>query len=116
MVFYMSKRLAESALLIGSMVLSNDSISHRQFTSIAPGPLDLEGSVVGPRALARMVFYMSESLAESALLIGSTVLSKKKTIKFGSPIHIYRPCGADIKLAARTSSLRWAYIACGGHV
>jgi hypothetical protein len=71
----MSERLAESRLLIGSTVLSNDSISHRQFASIAPAPLDFVGSVVGTPALARMVFYMSIRLAESASFIGSTVLS-----------------------------------------
>jgi hypothetical protein len=46
-VFYMSKRLAESAVLIGSMVLSNDSNSHRQFASIAPWLFDSQKSVVG---------------------------------------------------------------------
>jgi hypothetical protein len=75
MVVHMSRRLAESALLIGSMVLSNDSNSRRQFVSIAPGPFDFRGSVVEPQALDRMVVCMSTRLAESALLIGSMVLS-----------------------------------------
>jgi hypothetical protein len=78
MLFYMSKRLAESALLIRSTVLSNDSNSHRQFASIAPTPsppFDFRGSIVGPQGLAQMLFYMSKRHAESALLIGSTVLS-----------------------------------------
>jgi hypothetical protein len=56
-------------------VLSNDSDLHRQFASIDPGPFDSQGSVVGPLGLVKMVFYMSRRLAESALLIGSTVLS-----------------------------------------
>jgi hypothetical protein len=74
-MFYMSRRLAESALLIGSTVLSIDSNSHRQFPSIAPGPFDFRGSVVEPQGLARMLFYLSRKLAKSALLLGSTVLS-----------------------------------------
>jgi hypothetical protein len=75
MVLTMTRRLAEMAILIGSMVLSNDSISHRQFASLAPGPFDCQGSVVGPPALAKIMFYMHRRLAESAVLIGSTVLS-----------------------------------------
>jgi hypothetical protein len=75
MVSYMSKRLSESALLIGSTVLSNDSNSHGQFTSIAPWPFDSQRSVVGPQGLNRMVFYMSQRLDGSALLIASTLLS-----------------------------------------
>jgi hypothetical protein len=75
LVFYVSMRLAESALLIGSTVLPNDSNSHRQFASIAPWAFDSQGSVVGPQGLDMMVFYMSRNLAESALLLGSTVLS-----------------------------------------
>jgi hypothetical protein len=75
MVSFMSKILAESALLIGSMVLSNDSDSHPQFASIAPGRFDFEGSIVGPQGLDKMVFYMSKRQAESVLLIRSTVLS-----------------------------------------
>jgi hypothetical protein len=59
MVFHMSKRLAESALLIGSTVLSNDSNLDRQFVSIAPGAFDFEGSIVGLPGLAKMVFYIS---------------------------------------------------------
>jgi hypothetical protein len=74
-VFYMPRRRTESALLIASTVLSNDSNSHRQFASIAPEPLDFEGSVVGPLALAKTVFYMPRRRTESALLIASTLLS-----------------------------------------
>jgi hypothetical protein len=70
-----SKRLAESALLIGSIVLSNDSNSHRQFASIAPWPFDSQRSVVGPQGLDIVVSYMSRRLSESAFLIASTVLS-----------------------------------------
>jgi hypothetical protein len=75
MVFYISRTLAESALLIGSTVLSNDSISHRQFASLGPRPFDFRGSVVGPWRVVIMVFHMSRTLAESMLLIASTVLS-----------------------------------------
>jgi hypothetical protein len=70
----MSGRLAENALLIALTVLSNASNSHRQFASIAHGPFDSQGSVVGPLGLATMVFYMTRRLAETALLIASTVL------------------------------------------
>jgi hypothetical protein len=44
MAFDMYGMLAESALLIGATVLSNDSISHRRFASIAPGPVYFEVS------------------------------------------------------------------------
>jgi hypothetical protein len=71
----MSKRPAESALLIGSTVLSNDSDSHRQFASIAPWPFDSHKSVVGPPADAKTVFYMSRGVTKSAVLLASTVLS-----------------------------------------
>jgi hypothetical protein len=70
MVFYMSRSLAESGLLIASTVLSNDSNLDRQFASIAPGAFDSQGSVVEPQGLAEMVFYISGTLAESAFLIG----------------------------------------------
>jgi hypothetical protein len=46
MVFYMSRRLAESALSIVSTVLSNNSNSHRQFAPTTSGPFDSRGSVV----------------------------------------------------------------------
>jgi hypothetical protein len=86
----MSKCLAKSAVLIGSMVLSNDSSLHRhppcQFASTPSPPVDHQGSVVGPPGLARMVFYMSRNLAESAVLIGSTVLSND------SSLHRHPPC------------------------
>jgi hypothetical protein len=72
---HMSRRLAESAVLIGSTVLSNDSNLDRQFASIAPGRFDSQGSVVGPRGLDTALFYMCGRLAESAILIASTVLS-----------------------------------------
>jgi hypothetical protein len=75
MLFYMSKRLAGCALLIGSTVLSNDSNAHRQFASKAPGLFHFEGSNVRPPALAKTVVYMSTRLAESVLLIASTLLS-----------------------------------------
>jgi hypothetical protein len=71
----MSKRLAENALLIGSTVLSNDSNSHRQFAPTASPQPDFQRSVVGPLVLAKMVVYMSKRLAESGLLIASTLLS-----------------------------------------
>jgi hypothetical protein len=71
----MSRRLAESAVLIGSTVLSNDSNLDRQFASIAPGRFDSQGSVVGPRGLDTALFYMCGRLGESAILIASTVLS-----------------------------------------
>jgi hypothetical protein len=71
----MSRGPSERAVLIGSTVLSNDSISHRQFASMAPGPFDSQGSVVGPQGLDIMLCYMYGRLAESAVLIGSTVLS-----------------------------------------
>jgi hypothetical protein len=69
-VFYMCRRSGESALSIGSTVLSNDSNLDRQFASIAPGAFDSQGSVVEPQGLAEMVFYISGTLAESAFLIG----------------------------------------------
>jgi hypothetical protein len=75
----MSRRLPESALLIGSTVLSNDSILHRHRSANShptPSPhFDSRGSLVGPQGLDIMVLYMSKRFAESALLIGSTVLS-----------------------------------------
>jgi hypothetical protein len=75
MVFYIAERLAGIALLIALTVLSNDSNSHRQFASIAHGSFDSQRSAVGPQRLANTVRYMSERLAESALLIAATVLS-----------------------------------------
>jgi hypothetical protein len=48
---------------------------HRQFAAIAPRLFDSQGSIVGPQGLEKMVFYMDERYGESALLIGSTVLS-----------------------------------------
>jgi hypothetical protein len=74
-VFHMFKRLAESALFIGLMVLSIASNTHRHRSAKASAPFDFQGSVVGPPELAKVVFYMSGNLAESAVLIGSTVLS-----------------------------------------
>jgi hypothetical protein len=76
-VFYMSKRLAESPLLIGSTVLSNDSHLDRQFASLAPGPFDSQGIVVGPQELAIMVFYITKTFTESSILICLMVLSLK---------------------------------------
>jgi hypothetical protein len=93
MVFYMAKRLAEGALLIGSTVLSNDSNSHPQFASRAPGRFDFEGGIVGPPALAKMVFYMSRKLAESTLLIGSTVLSIDSNSDRRAAVQ---PCGRTL--------------------
>jgi hypothetical protein len=75
LVSYMSKKLAASASLIGSTVLSNDWNSHRQFASTPSPTFDSRGSVVGPQGLTKMVSYMFERLAESALLIAATVLS-----------------------------------------
>jgi hypothetical protein len=75
MAVYMFEMPAQSAVLIASTMLSNDSISHRQFASIAPGPFDSRGSVIGPPGLAKTVFYMSRRLAESGLLIGLMMLS-----------------------------------------
>jgi hypothetical protein len=75
MVFYMSKRYAGSALWTGLMVLSIASNSDRHRSAKASAPCDFQRSVVGPPGLATMVFYMCKRLAESASLIGSTVLS-----------------------------------------
>jgi hypothetical protein len=75
MVFYMSRRLAESALLMGATVLSNDSISQWQFVPTSSPRFDFRGSVVGPQGLDIMLFYMSKRRAERAVAIGSTVLS-----------------------------------------
>jgi hypothetical protein len=85
MVFYMSKYLAKSAVLIGSMVLSIDSNLHRhppcQFASTPSPPVDSQKRVVGPPGLAQMVFYMSStSRAASAILIGSRVLSNDSNL------------------------------------
>jgi hypothetical protein len=63
MVFYMYERLAESVVLIGSTVLSNDSILHPQFASMAPGPFDSRESIVEPPALPKTLFYMYKKLA-----------------------------------------------------
>jgi hypothetical protein len=49
--------------------------SQYQFASTASARFDSQESIVEPPALAKMVFYMDERLAESARLIGSTVLS-----------------------------------------
>jgi hypothetical protein len=46
-----------------------------QFAPTPSPPFDFRGSVVGPPAHAKTVSYMSERLAESALLIAATVLS-----------------------------------------
>jgi hypothetical protein len=64
----MSRRLAEIALLIGSPVLSNDSISHRQFAPTASPTFDFQESIVGPPDLAKTVFHMSKRLSESTFL------------------------------------------------
>jgi hypothetical protein len=76
---YMAEELAESALLIASTVLSNDYNSHRhpqwQFAPTTSAPPDSRRSDVGPQGLNIMEFYMSRTLAESALLIAATVLS-----------------------------------------
>jgi hypothetical protein len=71
----MPRRHAESGVLIAATVLSNDLNSHRQFASIAPRRFDSQGSVIGPLALARTVFYMPRGLAEGGVLIAATVLS-----------------------------------------
>jgi hypothetical protein len=71
----MYESLAESAVLIGLTLLSFDSKLHRQFASIAPTPLDSQGSIVGPPAPPRIVFYMYRSLVESAVSIGLMLLS-----------------------------------------
>jgi hypothetical protein len=91
MVFYMSVRLSKSAVLIGSTVLSNASYLDRQFAAIAPGPFDFPGSVVGPQGLERKVFYMSEDSSESAVLIGSMVLSNDSTSHRNSHPHPPHP-------------------------
>jgi hypothetical protein len=74
-LFYMSKSLAESAVLIGLTLLSFDSKLHRQFASTAPTPLDSQRSIVGPPAPPRILFYMYNSFAERAVLIALTLLS-----------------------------------------
>jgi hypothetical protein len=75
MAVYMSERLAQSAVLIASTMLSIASNSDRHRSAKPSAPFDFQGSVVGPRGLSKMVYYMSKRLAESASLIGSTVLS-----------------------------------------
>jgi hypothetical protein len=90
MLYYMSKSLAESTVLIGSTVLSNDSNSHRHFASIAPGRFDFEGSVVRPPWLALVVFHMPKKRTESAVSIGSTVLS------IASNLHRHRSANSHL--------------------
>jgi hypothetical protein len=46
-------------------------------TAKASTPFNSQGSIVGPPALAKFVFYMYKSLAESAVLIALKVLSIK---------------------------------------
>jgi hypothetical protein len=75
MSFYMATRLAKSAVLIGSMVLSNDSNSDRHPQCQSVRTLRFSKRVFGPPRLAKMVFYMSKSRPESAVFIGATVLS-----------------------------------------
>jgi hypothetical protein len=75
MVFVMSRSFAESALFIGSIVLSKDAISHRQFAPTASPTFDFQESIVGPPALAKTVSHMSKRRPESTLSIASTVLS-----------------------------------------
>jgi hypothetical protein len=77
-VFFMSKNLAESAVVIGLMLLSFNSNwflhrfrSHqrslvlvtRTKASKPSSPFDFQQSIVEPPGLARMVFYMSKKLA-----------------------------------------------------
>jgi hypothetical protein len=71
----MSKSLAESALLIASMVFSINPNSQWQFAPTASPPLDFQGSVVGPPGLAETVFHMSKRHAESTVSIAAMVLS-----------------------------------------
>jgi hypothetical protein len=75
----MSQRFAESASLIGIMVLSIKWNLHRypqcQFASSSSGPRVSQGCIVGPPARVKKALYMSQSLAESALLIGLMLLS-----------------------------------------
>jgi hypothetical protein len=77
----MSKRIAQSASLIGLMVLSIKRNLHCypqcQFASSASTPFDPQGSIVGPPALARRAFCMRKGFAESAVLIGLMPLSIK---------------------------------------
>jgi hypothetical protein len=71
----MYKSFAESAVLIGLMALSIEYNSHRQFASAARPPFDSQVCIVGAPAFSKMVFYIDESIAESALLIGLMLLS-----------------------------------------
>jgi hypothetical protein len=79
MVVYVYRSFAESALMIGLMVLSIQLNSHRypqyQFASTASTPFDSQQSIVGPPALAKMAFYMYKNFAERAVLIALTLLS-----------------------------------------
>jgi hypothetical protein len=74
-----AKPLITSPLLIGLMIISFDSELHRhpqwQFAPTASPQLDFQRSVVGPPAPPKLVFCMCIRLAESAVLISSTVLS-----------------------------------------
>jgi hypothetical protein len=78
----------------------------RQFAAIAPAPFDSQRSVVGPPGLAKMVFYISKRPAESAVLIGSMVLSiasnSDRHRSGNSPLHpphpsIFEEASSDLR-------------------
>jgi hypothetical protein len=72
-VFYITKTAAEGGVRIGLKVLSFECEMHRQFASMAPGPIISQRSIVGPRQLAKMVFYITKTLTESGVLISLMV-------------------------------------------
>jgi hypothetical protein len=71
----MSTRLAESAVLIASTVCSNESNSHPQFAAIAPAPFDSQRCIVEPQQLAEIVFYITQTVAQSGVQIAPMLLS-----------------------------------------
>jgi hypothetical protein len=75
----MYESFVESAVLIGLMLLAIDCDLHRHlqrpFGTTASTPFDSQRSIVGPPALAIMVFYMYTTFAGSTLVIGLMLLS-----------------------------------------
>jgi hypothetical protein len=78
MAFYVYTNFAESAVVIALKVLQSSEIRiaiHSANASTASTPLVSQGCIVGPPALARIALDMSNSFAESAVLIGRMLLS-----------------------------------------
>jgi hypothetical protein len=76
----MSNSIAESAILIGLMLLSSSEICiaiHSANASKASTPFDSQGSIVEPPERARIHIYVYKGFAESAVLIALKVLSIK---------------------------------------